>query len=175
MSEGLSGVSLQYDASPWHVPGTADTRTVRTWRHGGAGGLLGSDESDQEDDEEAHHLRQRLAKKRRVAGDMLDALAHDPATASFHTTYQMARVDDAEEFAHLDQDEALGLEEPGREGDGQEQGGEVEGARSKTRVTVVSFGDRWLWRLAVSGTVTMRVTQPINKGVGEAHTCVVGR
>ena len=67
---------------------------------------------------------------------------------SFHTTYQMAHVDDAEESAHLDQDEALGLEEePGRKGDGQEQGGEVEGARSKTRVTVVSFRDCWLWQL----------------------------
>ena len=32
MSEGLSGVSLQYDASPRHVPGTADTTTVQKWR-----------------------------------------------------------------------------------------------------------------------------------------------
>ncbi len=87
----------------------------RTRRRGGAGGLLGSDESDEEGDGEARHLRQRLAKKRRVAGDTLDALARDPATASFHTTYQMALVDDAEESAHLDRDEELGLEEePGR-------------------------------------------------------------
>ncbi|KAI9511264.1 hypothetical protein F5148DRAFT_1146934 [Russula earlei] len=77
----------------------------RTRRHGGAGGLLGSDESDDEDDEEARALRQRLAKKRRVAGDTLDTLARDPATASFHATYQMALVDDAEEFAHLDRDQ----------------------------------------------------------------------
>lgn len=115
----------------------------RMRRRGGAGGLLGSDESDEEDDEEARHLRQRLAKKRRVAGDTLDALARDPATASFHSTYQMALVDDAEEFAHLDRDEELGLEEeePGqdrhqdreggereedKEGDGQERGGEAE-------------------------------------------------
>ena len=87
----------------------------RTRRRGGAGGLLGSDESDEEGDGEACHLRQRLAKKRRVAGDTLDALVRNPATASFHTTYQMVLVDDAEESAHLDRDEELGLEEePGR-------------------------------------------------------------
>ena len=87
----------------------------RTQRCGGARGLLGSDESDKEGDGEAHHLRQRLVKKRHVAGDTLDALARDPVTASFHTTYQMALIDDAEESAHLDRDEELGLEEePGR-------------------------------------------------------------
>ncbi|KAH9024774.1 hypothetical protein EDB84DRAFT_1615168 [Lactarius hengduanensis] len=76
-------------------------------RRGGAGGLLGSDASDDEssDDEEARALRQRLAKKRRVEGDTLDALARDPATAPFHATYQMGLVDDADEFAHLDRDE----------------------------------------------------------------------
>ena len=80
-------------------------------RRAGAGGLLGSDGSeDDEDDEEARALRQRLAKKRRVAGDTLDALARDPAMASFHATYQMALVDDAEEFAHLDRDQELGSE-----------------------------------------------------------------
>ena len=103
----------------------------RTRRRGGAGGLLGSDESDEEDDEEARALRQRLAKKRRVMGDTLDALARDPATASFHATYQMALVDDAEEFAHLDRDEELDLEEepPGQDREGgegvQERRGEV--------------------------------------------------
>jgi hypothetical protein len=88
----------------------------RTRRRGGAGGLLGSDESDEEDDEEAHALRRRLAKKRRVAGDTLDALARDPATASFHATYQSALADDDDEFAHLDRDEELELE-PGRDGE----------------------------------------------------------
>ena len=89
----------------------------RTRRRGGAGGLLGSDESDEdEDDEEARALRQRLAKKRRVAGDTLDALARDPVTAPFHATYQMALVDDADEFAHLDRDQELDSEpEPGRD------------------------------------------------------------
>jgi len=98
----------------------------RTRRRGGAGGLLGSDESDDEDDEEARALRQRLAKKRRVAGDTLDALAHDPATASFHATYQMALVDGAEEFAHLDRDEELQLEEPGRDQTQDREAGEGE-------------------------------------------------
>lgn len=89
----------------------------RTRRRGGAGGLLGSDESDEdEDDEEARALRQRLAKKRRVAGDTLDALARDPVTAPFHATYQMALVDDADEFAHLDRDQELDSEpEPGQD------------------------------------------------------------
>jgi hypothetical protein len=102
----------------------------RTRRRGGAGGLLGSDESDEEeDDEEARALRRRLAKKRRVAGDTLDALARDPATASFHATYQMALVDDAEEFAHLDRDQEVELEpgqdeERGEESDGGEEGEE---------------------------------------------------
>jgi hypothetical protein len=95
----------------------------RTRRRGGAGGLLGSDESDEdEDDEEARALRQRLAKKRRVEGDTLDALARDPVTAPFHATYQMALVDDANEFAHLDRDQELDPEpESGqdrREGEG---------------------------------------------------------
>lgn len=98
----------------------------RTRRRGGAGGLLGSDESDDEDDEEARALRQRLAKKRRVAGDTLDALARDPATASFHATYQMALVDGAEEFAHLGRDEELELEEPGRDQTQDREGGEGE-------------------------------------------------
>jgi MRC1-like domain len=98
----------------------------RTRRRGGAGGLLGSDESDEEeDDEEARALRRRLAKKRRVAGDTLDALARDPATASFHATYQMALLDDAEEFAHLDRDEEIELE-PSRERD-EERGEESDG------------------------------------------------
>jgi mediator of replication checkpoint protein 1 len=111
----------------------------RTGRHRGAGGLLGSDGSDEsDDDEEARALRRRLAKKRRVEGDTLDELARNPATASFHATYQMALVDDAEEFAHLDRDEDVELEaqldrddqggqdEGGEEGDGQdrEEGGE---------------------------------------------------
>ena len=91
----------------------------RTRRRGGAGGLLGSDESDDDDDEEARALRQRLAKKRRITGDTLDELARDPAMASFHATYQMALVDDAEEFAHLDRDQ--GEREGGdNEDDGQD-------------------------------------------------------
>lgn len=100
----------------------------RTRRRGGAGGLLGSDESDDEDDEEARTLRQRLAKKRRVEGDTLDALARNPATASFHATYQMALLDDAEEFAHLDRDEELqeDEEEPGRDRTQDREGGESE-------------------------------------------------
>ncbi|KAH9955546.1 hypothetical protein BC827DRAFT_870099 [Russula dissimulans] len=99
----------------------------RTRRHGGAGGLLGSDESEDEEDEEARALRQRLAKKRRVAGDTLDALARNPATASFHATYQMALVDDAEEFAHLDREQDV---VPDRDRDrerGEDEGGEGEG------------------------------------------------
>jgi hypothetical protein len=32
MSEGISGLSLQYDASPRRVQGTADTATVQKWR-----------------------------------------------------------------------------------------------------------------------------------------------
>ena len=106
----------------------------RTRRRGGAGGLLGSDGSDDEDDEEARVLRQRLAKKRRVAGDTLDELARNPATVSFHATYQMALVDDAEEFAHLDRDQELGSEpEPDRdrgEGDG-DDGDEGDGWRKR--------------------------------------------
>lgn len=105
-------------------------------RRAGAGGLLGSDGSeDDEDDEEARALRQRLAKKRRVAGDTLDALARDPAMASFHATYQMALVDDTEEFAHLDRDQELGSEPEldrdrddgeGGDGDGDGAGGGFE-------------------------------------------------
>lgn len=106
----------------------------RTRRRGGAGGLLGSDDSDEdEDDEEARALRQRLAKKRRVAGDTLDALARDPVTAPFHATYQMALVDDADEFAHLDRDQELESEpEPGRDrGDGEEDDGDERDGRRK--------------------------------------------
>lgn len=101
----------------------------RTRRRGGAGGLLGSDESDEEDDEEARALRRRLAKKRRVADDTLDALARDPATASFHATYQMALVDEEEEFAHLNRDEELELE-PGRDGE-RERGEEDDGGEER--------------------------------------------
>lgn len=117
----------------------------RTRRRGGAGGLLGSDESDEdEDDEEARALRQRLAKKRRVEGDTLDALARDPTTASFHTTYQMALVDDADEFAHLDRDQELDPEpEPGRDrsdgegddGDDGSDGDESDMRRNRRSVT----------------------------------------
>lgn len=70
---------------------------------------MGSDESDDEDDEEACTLKQHLAKKRLVAGDTLDALVCDPATASFDAMYQMALVDDAEEFVHLDLCDTLSL------------------------------------------------------------------
>jgi hypothetical protein len=105
----------------------------RTRRRGGAGGLLGSDESDEEDDEEARALRQRLAKKRRVAGDTLDALARDPATVPFHATYQMALVDDAEEFAHLDRDEEVELE-PGQERDRERGEGDEEGEDGEQRM-----------------------------------------
>jgi hypothetical protein len=98
----------------------------RTRRRGGAGGLLGSDDEDEsEDDEEARALRQRLAKKRRVDGDTLDALARDPTTASFHATYQMALVDDAEEFAHLDRDH--GPDQDQDQDQDQDEGGEGEG------------------------------------------------
>ena len=91
-------------------------------RRGGAGGLLGSDASDDEssDDEDARALRRRFAKKRRVEGDTLDALARDPATAPFHVTYQMGLVDDVDEFAHLDRDEG-----EGGEGDGSGSGSGV--------------------------------------------------
>ena len=110
----------------------------RTRRRGGAGGLLGSDESDEdEDDEEARALRQRLAKKRRVEGDTLDALARDPVTAPFHATYQMALVDDANEFAHLDRDQELDPEpEPGqgrREGEGDDGDGSWDGDQGDGR------------------------------------------
>ncbi|KAH9059332.1 hypothetical protein EDB87DRAFT_1684730 [Lactarius vividus] len=84
-----------------------------------------ADASDDEssDDEEARALRRRLAKKRRVEGDTLDALARDPATAPFHATYQMGLVDDADEFAHLDRDEG---------GDGEGSGsGSGSGAQEK--------------------------------------------
>jgi MRC1-like domain len=126
----------------------------RTRRRGGAGGLLGSDESDEdEDDEEARALRQRLAKKRRVAGDTLDALARDPVTAPFHATYQMALVDDADEFAHLDRDQELDSEpEPGRdrdEGEGDDgddgwDGDEGDGRRKRggaSREELEEYGD----------------------------------
>jgi hypothetical protein len=95
----------------------------RTRRRGGAGGLLGSDESDDDDDEEARALRQRLAKKRRITGDTLDELARDPAMASFHATYQMALVDDAEEFAHLDRDQELDSPKLDRD-QGEREGGD---------------------------------------------------
>ena len=106
---------------------------------------MGSDESDEdEDDEEARALRQRLAKKRRVEGDTLDALARDPTTASFHATYQMALVDDADEFAHLDRDQELDPEpEPSRDrdegegGDGDDgsDGGESDRRRKRRSVS----------------------------------------
>ena len=98
----------------------------RTRRRGGAGGLLGSDESDDDDDEEARALRQRLAKKRRITGDTLDELARDPAMASFHATYQMALVDDAEEFAHLDRDQELDTEPKLDRDQGEREGGDNE-------------------------------------------------
>ena len=98
----------------------------RTRRRGGAGGLLGSDESDDDDDEEARALRQRLAKKRRITGDTLDELARDPAMASFHATYQMALVDDPEEFAHLDRDQELDTEPQQDRDQGEREGGDNE-------------------------------------------------
>lgn len=98
----------------------------RTRRGGGAGGLLGSDDSDDDDDEEARALRQRLAKKRRITGDTLDELARDPAMASFHATYQMALVDDAEEFAHLDRDQELDTESKPDRDQGEREGGDNE-------------------------------------------------
>jgi mediator of replication checkpoint protein 1 len=99
-------------------------------RRGGAGGLLGSDASDDESsDDEAHTLRRRLAKKRRVEGDTLDALARDPATAPFHTTYQMGLVDDVDDFAHLDRDggedgddDGSGVQENQDRGEGEDEG-----------------------------------------------------
>ncbi|KAI9448540.1 hypothetical protein H4582DRAFT_2141813 [Lactarius indigo] len=51
---------------------------------------------DESSDDEARALRRRLAKKRRVEGDTLDALARDPATAPFHATYQMGLLDDTD-------------------------------------------------------------------------------
>jgi mediator of replication checkpoint protein 1 len=101
-------------------------------RRHGAGGLLGSDESDEsEDDEEARALRQRLAKRRRVEGDTLDELARNPATASFHATYQMALVDDAEEFAHLDRDQEIELDPEQGEGGGGDDDNREEGSEDR--------------------------------------------
>ncbi|KAN0140226.1 hypothetical protein V8E53_002122 [Lactarius tabidus] len=97
-------------------------------RRGGAGGLLGSDVSDDESsDDEARALRQRLAKKRRVEGDTLDALARDPKTMPFHATYQMGLVDDVDDFAHLDRDDG----EDG-EGDGDGDGSGVQEKRERS-------------------------------------------
>ena len=107
----------------------------RTRRHGGAGGLLGSDESEDEEDEEARALRQRLAKKRRVAGDTLDALARNPATVSFHATYQMALVDNAEEFAHLDREQDVDVDVvPDRDREPSEDEGEGESEEGQGEV-----------------------------------------
>lgn len=107
----------------------------RTRRRRGAGGLLGSDVSDDESsDDEARALRRRLAKKRRVEGDTLDALARDPTTAPFHTTYQMGLIDDADDFAHLNRDEGedgdgngSGVQENQEHGGGNEEDGTGDG------------------------------------------------
>jgi hypothetical protein len=100
-------------------------------RRGGAGGLLGSDVSDDESsDDEARALRQRLAKKRRVEGDTLDALARDPKTVAFHATYHMGLVDDADDFAHLDRDDG---EDGDNDGSGVRENRE-HGAREEVRM-----------------------------------------
>jgi hypothetical protein len=100
-------------------------------RRGGAGGLLGSDVSgDESSDDEARALRQRLAKKRRVEGDTLDALARDPKTVAFHATYHMGLVDDADDFAHLDRDDG---EDGDNDGSGVRENRE-HGAREEVRM-----------------------------------------
>ncbi|KAH9024524.1 hypothetical protein EDB85DRAFT_2181641 [Lactarius pseudohatsudake] len=74
------------------VAGKRRTRPPPRWR----GGPPGSDASDDDSsDDESARVRQRLAKKRRVEGDTLDALARDPATAPFHATYQWGSFDDS--------------------------------------------------------------------------------
>jgi len=146
----------------------------RTRRRGGAGGLLGSDDEDDEDDEEARALRQRLAKKRRVAGDELDALGRDPATASFHATYQMALVDDAEEFAHLDRDEEVVLElDPGRdlersEGEGGEGGEDGDGGEQEADEDVVmaepSGAEKRAGKREISAAEVRKALQEVARG-----------
>jgi hypothetical protein len=104
-------------------------------RRGGAGGLLGSDVSDDESsDDEARALRQRLAKKRRVEGDTLDALARDPKTMPFHATYQMGLVDDVDDFAHLDRDD-------GEDGEGDGDGSGVQEKRERSVGEMGRMGD----------------------------------
>ncbi|KAI0260518.1 hypothetical protein BC834DRAFT_973382 [Gloeopeniophorella convolvens] len=129
------------------------------------GGLLGSDgSSDDDDDEDARARRARVAKRRRVAGDTLDALAADPATAAFHASYASALVDGAEEFAHLargaeelaereeqpqprdgDGDEDVEMEE--RDDDGEEEGegarrGAISAAEVRSALRDIARGER---------------------------------
>ncbi|KAI0347403.1 hypothetical protein BDW22DRAFT_524268 [Trametopsis cervina] len=60
------------------------------------------DESDDED-WEAKRARERMAKKRRIDGDTLEAIEKNPETRAFAAAY---RIDDEEnEFAHLEQEE----------------------------------------------------------------------
>ena len=83
---------------------------------------MGSDVSDDESsDDEARALRRRLAKKRRVDGDSLDALARDPKTVPFLASYQMGLVDDVDDFAHLDREDNEDGDQENRERGGREE------------------------------------------------------
>jgi len=74
-------------------------------RRGGRVGLDDSGESE-EDDDDARRLRQRIHKKRRVAGDTLEELGKDEKSEAFVRGYEDDLHDDAMDyFAHLAQDE----------------------------------------------------------------------
>ncbi|KAA1465988.1 hypothetical protein DENSPDRAFT_925513 [Dentipellis sp. KUC8613] len=91
-------------------------RTKRHKRHG-----VGLEDSDSEmEDEDDRMRRQRIAKKRRIAGDNLEDLGKNEATRAFYDAYS-ATVDVGTDFAFLEQDQAMDEDED-------EDGADAEGA-----------------------------------------------
>uniref|UniRef100_A0A4Y9YD13 DNA replication checkpoint mediator MRC1 domain-containing protein n=1 Tax=Dentipellis fragilis TaxID=205917 RepID=A0A4Y9YD13_9AGAM len=108
-------------------------RTKRHKRHG-----VDLDDSDSEvEDEDDKARRQRIAKKRRIAGDNLEDLGKNEATRPFYNAYHSATADNDTDFAYLEQDQAMDEDEDGADvegaldGDAAEDGDEGGGRRKQ--------------------------------------------
>lgn len=76
----------------------------------GRGGLDFEDSDSDDEDEHAKRLRQRAAKKRRIDGDSLEELARNNETLAFVQAYNHDD-DDADDFSHIQQDDATLVDE----------------------------------------------------------------
>ncbi|KAH7914378.1 MRC1-like domain-containing protein [Hygrophoropsis aurantiaca] len=69
-------------------------------------GIGFEDDSDDEDEDERNRrIRNRMYKKRKIAGDNLEALGQNEETRAFYEAYQHDLADDDNEFMHLQQED----------------------------------------------------------------------